>query len=50
MKKLLLLTVILAVTAFAVGYLMRSQGQPWAAFPDKTIVDSPEDRQRINTP
>jgi hypothetical protein len=49
MKKLTLLIIILAVLAFAVGYLMRSERQPWAAFPEQIIVDSPEERQRINT-
>lgn len=50
MKKLLLLILILAVLAFALGYLMRSQRQPWAAFPESIIVDTPEEQQRRNTP
>jgi hypothetical protein len=50
MKKALIIGGILVALALALGYWNKKREPVWNAYPDKIIVDTPEEFQRKNTP
>jgi len=49
MKKALIIAALLVAIAFALGYWQKRR-EHWDAYPQKIIVDTPEEFQRKNTP
>lgn len=49
MKKAIIIGALLALIAFALGYWHKKR-EAWDAYPEKIIVDTPEEFQRKNTP
>lgn len=49
MKKALIIGALLALIALALGYWQKRR-ETWDAYPEKIIVDTPEEFQRKNTP